>query len=224
MVFAIKQRTGVGQAWRMGPSACCVAGPRFPKVGEALGDGVPLVSVSVTVETIMAVAYAAGELPKLLAGTPEDMIAQWESEIDDRGGLEDIGARADQARANADARAMTGAQRRAIDLAEAKDGKLSLGVVRDSMPCVVAGEVYVSGYRRLAKLSPATACISEARLKMLATRLRVDRPASADSTPTSTVHRQRIPSWLGCFLAARPRGRSWSWLVATSQLLGNYPG
>ena len=64
--------------------------PGFPAVAEALGDADALTEVPQ--EALMAVAYASGELPKLMAGTPDDLVATWEQEIDARGGLEDIAA------------------------------------------------------------------------------------------------------------------------------------
>ena len=130
----------------------------FPGVGEALGDVDALASV--TQETLMAVTYAAGELPRLISGTPEDLVTLWEQEIDARGGLEDIGTHADTAFNNATAAATTEAQRQAIRLVTAKDGKLSLTKIKRTMPGATGGEVDVSGFPRLAKLSPATSRIS----------------------------------------------------------------
>ena len=152
----------------------------FPGVGEALGDVDALASV--TQETLMAVTYAAGELPRLISGTPEDLVTLWEQEIDARGGLEDIGTHADTAFNNATAAATTEAQRQAIRLVTVKDGKLSLTKIKRTMPGATGGEVDVSGFPRLAKLSPATSRISEGRLRSLATRLSVDLPNGADLT------------------------------------------
>ena len=154
--------------------------PGFPAVAETLGDADALMEVPQ--ETLMAVAYAPGELPKLMAGTPDDLVTTWEQEIDARGGLEDIGAHADTAYNNAMAAAATEAQRKAVKLVIAKDGKLSLAKVKRSMPAVVGGEVDVSGFPRLAKLNPSTARVSEGRLRSLATRLNVALPAAADLT------------------------------------------
>ena len=56
--------------------------PGFPAVAEALGDADALTEVPQ--EALMAVAYASGELPKLLAGTPDDLVTTWEQEIDAR--------------------------------------------------------------------------------------------------------------------------------------------
>ena len=49
--------------------------PGFPAVAEALGDADALTEVPQ--EALMAVAYASGELPKLLAGTPDDLVTTW---------------------------------------------------------------------------------------------------------------------------------------------------
>ena len=106
------------------------------------------------------------------------LVTTWEQEIDARGGLEDTGAHADTAYNNATAAATTEAQRKAVKVIIAKDGKLSLGKIKRSMPAVVGGEVGVSGL----KLSPSTSRISEGRLRSLATRLKVALPAAADLT------------------------------------------
>ena len=73
------------------------------------------------------------------------LVTTWEQEIDARDGLEDIGAHADTAYNNATAAATTEAQRKAVKVIIAKDGKLSLGKIKRSMPAVVGGEVGVSG-------------------------------------------------------------------------------
>ena len=187
--------------------------PGFPAVAEALGDADALTEVPQ--EALMAVAYASGELPKLLAGTPDDLVTTWEQEIDARGGLEDIGAHADTAYNNAMAAATTEAQRKAVKLVVAKDGKLSLAKVKRSMPAAVGGEVDVSGFPRLAKLNPSTARVSEGRLRSLATRLNVALPAAADLTEGARAQWVTGLALMACSLTAR----AVAWLaLATSDV------
>ena len=92
----------------------------FSKVTEALGDGALLLE-SATPETLLAVAFAAGDSARLLKITPMEFVSEWESAIDGRAGLEDVGGPADNAYINASAAANTAAQRRAIDVIVAKD-------------------------------------------------------------------------------------------------------
>ena len=99
-------------------------GVDFSQVAEALGDGALLESV--TPETLLAVAFAAGDSARLLKITPMEFVGEWESAIDDRAGLEDVGVPADNAYINGSAAANTEAQRRAIDVIVAKEGKLML--------------------------------------------------------------------------------------------------
>ena len=61
----------------------------FSQVADALGDGAPLESA--TPETLLAVAFAAGDSARLLKITPIEIVSEWESAIDDRGGYEDVG-------------------------------------------------------------------------------------------------------------------------------------
>ena len=58
--------------------------------------------------------------------TPMEFVSEWESAIDNRAGLEDVGNAADTAYINASAAANTAAQRRAIGVIVAKDGKLKV--------------------------------------------------------------------------------------------------
>ena len=67
----------------------------FSQVAEALGDGALLESV--TPETLLAVAFAAGDSSCLLKITPMEFVGEWESAIDDRAGLKDVGVPADSA-------------------------------------------------------------------------------------------------------------------------------
>ena len=46
--------------------------PGFPQVAAALGDADALTEVQQ--DFLMAVAYASGELPRLIAGTPDDLV------------------------------------------------------------------------------------------------------------------------------------------------------
>ena len=96
----------------------------FSQVAEALGDGAPLLSV--TPETLLAIAFSSSESSRLLKITPMEFVGEWESAIDDRAGLEDVGGAAETAYVNALAAANTAARRRAIGVFVAKDGKLVL--------------------------------------------------------------------------------------------------
>ena len=80
----------------------------FSQVAEALGDGALLESA--TPETLLAVAFAAGDSSRLLKITPMEFVGEWESAIDDRAGLEDVGRPSDNAHINASVAANTTAQ------------------------------------------------------------------------------------------------------------------
>ena len=54
----------------------------FSQVAEALGDGAPLLSV--TPETLLAIAFSSSESSRLLKITPMEFVGEWESAIDDR--------------------------------------------------------------------------------------------------------------------------------------------
>ena len=58
----------------------------FSQVAEALGDGAPLLSV--TPETLLAIAFSTSESSRLLKITPMEFVSEWESAIDDRASLE----------------------------------------------------------------------------------------------------------------------------------------
>ena len=81
----------------------------FSQVAEALGDGGVLQPV--TPETLLAVAFAAGDSSRLLKITPMEFVGEWEAAIDDRAGLEDVGAPTDNAYIDASAAANTAARR-----------------------------------------------------------------------------------------------------------------
>ena len=81
----------------------------FSQVAEALGDGVMLESD--TPETLLAAAFAAGDCSRLLKITPMQFVGEWEAAIDDRAGLEDVGAPTDNAYIDASAAANTAARR-----------------------------------------------------------------------------------------------------------------
>ena len=128
----------------------------FSQVAEALGDGGLLESV--TPETLLAVAFAAGDFSRLLKITPIEFVGEWEAAIDDRAGLVDVGAPADNAYIDASAAANTAAQRRAIDVIVAKDGKLMLPHrFNERLPGAAAGAVDCTSFPRLAKLAPDAA-------------------------------------------------------------------
>ena len=59
------------------------------QVAEALGDGEPLASV--TPETLLAIAFSSSESSRLLKMTPMEFVSEWESAMDVRAGLEDVG-------------------------------------------------------------------------------------------------------------------------------------
>ena len=79
----------------------------FSQVAEALGDGAPLPSV--TPETLLAVAFSASESSRLLKITPMEFVSEWEAAIDERAGLEDVGAATETAYLTALAAANTAA-------------------------------------------------------------------------------------------------------------------
>ena len=111
----------VSGGWSDGSIALDVG---FSQVAGALDDGAPLESV--TPEALLVVAFAAGDFARLLKITPIEFVGEWETAIDDRGGYEDVGLPADNAYISASAAANTAAQRRAIDVIVAEDGKLML--------------------------------------------------------------------------------------------------
>ena len=152
----------------------------FSNVAEALGDGEPLESV--TPETLLAIAFSASDSSRLLKITPMEFVGEWESAIDDRAGLEDVGTAADDAYVHALAAANTAAQRRAIDVIVAKDGKLRLpSRFNERLPGAAGGSVDCTAFPRLAKLAPGGAGqVPEARIRALASQLQVELPESAD--------------------------------------------
>ena len=95
--------------------------PPSTQGADALGDEAPLETA--TPETLLAVASTAGGSARLLKITQIEFVSEWESAIDNRGGYEDVGPQADTAWNNAPAAAQTAAQRRAIGVIVAKDGK-----------------------------------------------------------------------------------------------------
>ena len=152
----------------------------FSQVAEALGDGASLVSV--TPETLLAIAFSTSESSRLLKITPMECVGEWESTMDDRNGLEDVGAAAENAYANALAAANTAAQRRAIDVIVAKDGKLMLASrFNEQLPGAAGGTVDCTAPPRLAKLAPGGAGQApEDRIRALASQLQVELPGPAD--------------------------------------------
>jgi hypothetical protein len=152
----------------------------FTNVPEALGDGEPLLSI--TPETLLAIAYSTSDYSRLLKITPMGFGGEWESAIDDRAGLEDVGAAADNAYVNALAAANTAAQRRAIDIIVAKDGKLMLASrFQERLPGAAGGTVDCTAFPRLSKLAPGAAGqVPEARIRALAPQLQVELPETAD--------------------------------------------
>ena len=147
----------------------------------ALGDGAPLLSV--TPETLLAVAFSSSESSRLLKITPMEFVGEWGSAIDDRaGGTEDAGAAAETAYVNASAAANTAAQRRAIDVIVAKDGKMMLSSrFNERLPGAAGGTVDCTAFPRLSKLAPgAAAQVPEAHIRALASQLQVELPATAD--------------------------------------------
>jgi hypothetical protein len=152
----------------------------FSQVAEALGDGAPLESA--TPETLLAVAFSAGDSSRLPKITPMEFVSEWESAIDDRAGLEDVGNAADTAYINAAAAANTAAQRRAIDVIVAKDGKsmLSSRFNERLLPGAAGGTVDCTAFPRLSKLAPGAAGqVPEARIRALASQLQVELPETA---------------------------------------------
>ena len=111
-----------------------------------------------------------------------EFVGEWEAAIDGRAGLEDVGAPADNAYIDASAAANTAAQRRAIDVIVAKDGKLMLPYrFNGRLPGAAAGAVDCTSFPCLAKLAPgATGQVPEERIRALAAQLRVELPAAAD--------------------------------------------
>ena len=150
-------------------------------MAEALSDGEPLESA--TPETLLAVAFAAGDFSRLLKITPIEFVGEWEAAIDDRAGLVDVGAPADNAYIDASAAANTAAQRRAIDVIVAKDGKLMLPHrFNERLPGAAGGTVDCTAFPGLAKLAPGAAGqqVPEERIQALAEQLQVELPATAD--------------------------------------------
>jgi hypothetical protein len=82
--------------------------------------------VSEFTATLLVVAFTAGDSARLLKIAPIEFVSEWERAIGNRGGYEDVGPQADTAWTNAPAAAQTAAQRRAIDVIVAKDGKPAL--------------------------------------------------------------------------------------------------
>jgi len=152
----------------------------FSQVAEALGDGAPLLSV--TPETLLAIAFSSSESSRLLKIPPMEFVGEWESAMDDRAGLEDVGVAADTAYVNALAAANTAAQRRAIDVIVAKDGKLVLpSRFNERLPGVAGGMVDCTAFPRLSKLAPGAAGqVPEARIRALASQMQVELPVAAD--------------------------------------------
>ena len=152
----------------------------FSNVAEALGDGAPLDSV--TPETLLAIAFSTSDSSRLLKITPIEFVGEWESAIDDRAGFEDVGTAADDAFLHATAAANTAAQRRAIDIIVAKDGKLKLpSRFNERLPGAAGGSVDCTAFPRLTKLAPGGAGqVPEARIRALASQLQVELPESAD--------------------------------------------
>ena len=104
--------------WPDGSISLCVG---FSQVAEAFGDGALLEPA--TPETLLAVAFAAGGSARLLKITPMEFASEWESAIDGRAGLEDVGVPADNAYIDASAAANTAAQRRAIYRRHRRQGR-----------------------------------------------------------------------------------------------------
>ena len=128
----------------------------FLQVAEALSDGGLLESV--TPETLLAAAFAAGDSSRLLKITPMEFVSEWEAAIDDRASLVDVGTPADNAYIDASVTANTAAQRRAIDVIVAKDGKLMLPHrFNERLPGAAGGAVNCTAFPHLAKLAPGAA-------------------------------------------------------------------
>ena len=111
-----------------------------------------------------------------------EFVGEWESAIDERAGLEDVGTEADDAFLAATAAGNTAAQRRAIDIIIAKDGKLKLAsLFNEQLPGAAGGSVDCTAFPRLAKLAPGGAGqVPEDRIRALASQLQVELPESAD--------------------------------------------
>ena len=127
-------------------------------------------------------AFAAGGSSRLLKITPMEFVGEWESAVDDRAGLEDVGAPADNAYINVSAAAITAAQRRAIGVIVAKDGKLMLPHrFNERLPGAAGGTGDCTAFPRLSKLAPGAAGqVPEARIRALASQLQVELPETAD--------------------------------------------
>ena len=76
---------------------------QIPLLGD--GDGAPLESA--TPETLLVVAFAAGDSARLQKVTPIEFVSEWETAIDGRSGYEDVGLPADDAYINAPGRPRT---------------------------------------------------------------------------------------------------------------------
>ena len=146
----------------------------FSQVAEVLGDGAPLLSA--TPETLLAIAFSSSESSRLLKITPMEFVGEWESAIDDRAGLEDVGTAAETTYVSALAAANTAAQRRAIGVIVAKDGKLMLSSRFNArLPGAAGGTVDCTAFPRLSKLAPgAAAQVPEARIRALASQSKGD--------------------------------------------------
>ena len=137
--------------------------------------------------------------------------------MDDRAGLEDVGVAADNAYVNALAAANTSAQRRAIDVIVAKDGKLMLpSRFNERLPGVAGGTVDCTAFPRLSKLAPGAAGqVPEARIRALASQMQVELPESADLSEGARA------KWIwGLSRLARsitPRAVGWLGLAASDE-------
>ena len=162
------------------PEGSISLGVGFSQVAEALGDGELLESA--TPETLLVVAFAAGGSARLLKmNTPIEFVSEWESAIDDRAGLVDVGGPAENVYINAAAAANTAAQRRAIGVIVAKDGKLMLPHrFNERLPGAAGGTVDCTAFPRLSKLAPGAAGqVPKARIRALVSRLQVELPETA---------------------------------------------
>ena len=102
MVPKNAHRVALLTGWGGWPEGSIPLDVGFSNVAEALGDGEPLESV--TPETLLAIAFSASDSSRLLKITPMEFVGEWESAIDDRAGLEDVGTAADGAYVHAFAR------------------------------------------------------------------------------------------------------------------------
>ena len=136
---------------------------------------------------LLAVAYAAGQHDELLSSDPESFLQSWEAKIDDRSQLPaETGAAATQAYNTAFTAAATEAARLAVKMVKATKGTFSLmGTVRN-LPAVFAGNIELSGFPRLRKITPGGA-ITTARLRALASRVGVTFPDDADVSEEASV-------------------------------------